>query len=98
MARTYFRDAQIVIFDEPSAALDADAEDFVFRNYHDLSDGRTGIMISHKIYGGKYSTRIIVLDDGKIEEDGTHEELVNKQALYSRLFQMQKEKYALADE
>lgn len=98
LARTYFRDAPIVVFDEPSSALDADAEDFVFQNYQEMSGGRTGIMISHRIYGGKYSTRVVVLNEGKIEEDGTHEELLNKHALYERLFMMQKEKYATIEE
>lgn len=98
LARTFFKDSPVMVFDEPSAALDVEAEDYILRNYCGLSERKTGVMISHRIYGAKYSTRIIVLNDGKIIEDGTHNELVNLNGFYAKLFNMQKEKYSYGGE
>lgn len=93
LSRAYFKNAQIVIFDEPSAALDAEAEDRIFRNFEEISGNKTGIMISHRISAARISNKIIVLDEGKIVESGRHEELVSAGGLYSRLYNLQKEKY-----
>ncbi|NLZ36956.1 MAG: ABC transporter ATP-binding protein [Clostridiales bacterium] len=93
LSRAYFKNAQIVIFDEPSAALDAEAEDRIFRNFEEISGNKTGIMISHRISAARISNKIIVLDGGKIVESGRHEELVSAGGLYSRLYNLQKEKY-----
>lgn len=97
LSRAYFKDSPIVIFDEPSAALDAEAEDRIFKNFEDISNGRTGIMISHRISAARMSNKIIVLNDGKIAEQGTHEELVALGGLYSRLYNLQREKYAVRE-
>lgn len=98
LARTYFKDAPVIVFDEPSAALDAEAEDYILKNYCKLSENKTGVMISHRIYGAKYSNKIIVLEDGKIIEDGSHDELIKSHGFYAKLFNMQKEKYAYEGE
>ena len=94
LARAYFKDSPIVIFDEPSAALDAEAEDAIFRNFEEISDGKTGIMISHRISSAKLSNKIIVIDGGKITEQGTHHELAMLGGLYAKLYDFQHKKYA----
>ncbi len=93
LSRAYFKNADILIFDEPSAALDAEAEDRIFKNFEDISDGKTGIMISHRISAARMSNKIIVLDGGIITECGNHDELVEKNGLYAKLYNLQKEKY-----
>lgn len=93
LSRTYFKNAPIVIFDEPSAALDAEAEDRIFRNFEEISGNKTGIMISHRISSARMSNKIIVLDGGKIAESGTHDELIARDGLYAKLYRLQKEKY-----
>ncbi|MCM1224152.1 MAG: ABC transporter ATP-binding protein/permease, partial [Lachnospiraceae bacterium] len=93
LARAYFKGAPIVIFDEPSAALDAEAEDRIFRNFEKISGDKTGIMISHRISATRMSNKIIVLADGKVAESGTHQELAGSGGLYAKLYNLQKEKY-----
>ena len=97
MYRAYFKNAPIIIFDEPSAALDAEAEDRIFKNFEKISGSKTGIMISHRISAARMSNKIIVLDDGKIAESGTHDELVTLGGLYAKLYNLQKEKYTLKE-
>lgn len=94
LCRAYFKDAPIIVFDEPSAALDAEAEDEVFKNFERLSQDKTGIMISHRISGSRLAGKILVLDGGIIAECGTHEELVKKkEGIYANLYALQKNKY-----
>lgn len=93
LSRAYFKNAPVIIFDEPSAALDAEAEDRIFRNFESISDGRTGIMISHRISSARMSNKIIVLDGGRITEEGTHDELVLLDGLYAKMYRLQREKY-----
>ena len=97
LSRAYFKNAPIIIFDEPSAALDAEAEDRIFKNFESISDGKTGIMISHRISSARMSNKIIVLDGGKITEQGTHEELVSLNGLYAKLYNLQREKYTIKE-
>lgn len=97
LSRAYFKNAPIVIFDEPSAALDAEAEDRIFKNFEAISENKTGIMISHRISAARMSNKIIVLDGGKIAEQGTHDELVALEGLYAKLYNLQKEKYAVKE-
>lgn len=97
LSRAYFKDAPIIIFDEPSAALDAEAEDKIFGNFEEISVSKTGIMISHRISSARISNKIIVLDGGKIIEQGTHDELVSLGGLYARLFYLQREKYMVKE-
>lgn len=95
LCRTYFKNAPFYIFDEPSAALDADAEDRLLRNFAGLSEGRTGIIISHRLSSSRMADKIIVLDGGVAAETGSHEELMAKGGMYAKLFTMQKNKYTL---
>ena len=95
LSRAYFKNAPIIIFDEPSAALDAEAEDRIFKNFESISNGKTGIMISHRISSARMSNKIIVLDSGKITEQGTHDELVALDGLYAKLYNLQRKKYTV---
>jgi ATP-binding cassette subfamily B protein len=93
LARAYMRDAQVLILDEPTAALDARAEYEVFLRFSELMAGRTAIIISHRFSTVRMADRIIVLRQGEIVEDGTHEELVLGGGLYAELFTMQAQGY-----
>jgi len=89
LARAYIRDAQVLILDEPTAALDARAEYEVFLRFSELVAGRMAILISHRFSTVRMADRIIVLRNGKVEEQGSHEELLNNGGLYEELFSMQ---------
>ena len=89
LARAYIRDAQVLILDEPTAALDARAEYEVFLRFSELVAGRMAILISHRFSTVRMADRIIVLRHGKVEEQGSHDELVAKGGLYEELFTMQ---------
>ena len=89
LARAYIRDAQVLILDEPTAALDARAEYEVFLRFSELVAGRMAILISHRFSTVRMADRIIVLRHGKVEEQGSHEELLASRGLYEELFTMQ---------
>ena len=89
LARAYLRDAQVLILDEPTAALDARAEYEVFVRFSELVAGRIAILISHRFSTVRMADRIIVLRGGHVEESGTHEELLANGGLYEELFRMQ---------
>jgi ATP-binding cassette subfamily B protein len=89
LGRAYMRDAQVLILDEPTASLDARAEYEVFLRFSELMAGRTAVLISHRFSTVRMADRIIVLDGGRVVEEGTHEELVAKAGLYGELFGMQ---------
>jgi ATP-binding cassette subfamily B protein len=89
LARAYIRDAQVLILDEPTAALDARAEYEVFLRFSELVAGRMAVLISHRFSTVRMADRIIVLRHGKVEEQGSHEELLMKHGLYEELFTMQ---------
>ena len=93
LARAYLRDAQILILDEPTAALDAVAEYEVFSRFADLAEGKMVILISHRFSTVRRSHRIVVLEDGKIREQGTHDHLVSTGGQYARLFKLQAANY-----
>ena len=93
LARAYLRDVQVLVLDEPTAALDAAAEYEVFRRFSELTRGRMAILISHRFSTVRMSDRIIVLEGGNIREQGTHHQLVARGGRYARLFEMQAANY-----
>jgi ATP-binding cassette, subfamily B, bacterial len=93
LARAFMRDAQLLVLDEPTSSMDAKAEYEVFQSFRQLVAGRTAILISHRFSTVRMADRIFVLEDGRIIEGGTHEELVRAGGTYSRLFEMQARHY-----
>ena len=93
LARAYMRDAQIVILDEPTAALDARAEFEVFKRFSELTSGKSAVIISHRFSTVRMADRILVLKNGEMLEIGTHEELLAKEGLYAELFHLQAQGY-----
>jgi ATP-binding cassette, subfamily B, bacterial len=89
IARAYMRDAELIILDEPTAALDAKAEAEVFSRFKGLAHGKTAVIISHRFSTVRMADRILVLDSGAILEAGTHEELVGLGGRYAELFELQ---------
>lgn len=89
IARAYMRQAQVMILDEPTAALDARAEFEVFERFRDLSDQRTAVLISHRFSSVRMADRILVLADGGIEASGSHAELMAQGGRYAELFELQ---------
>jgi len=89
LARAYMRSAQLLILDEPTAALDARAEYEVFVRFNELMAGRMAVVISHRFSTVRMADRIVVLSGGRVVEEGTHEELAAGSGLYAELFEMQ---------
>ena len=89
IARAYMRDAQLLILDEPTAALDARAEFEIFQRFKELSRGKTALLISHRFSSARMADRIIVLAGGRIEAVGTHDELLAEGGRYAELFELQ---------
>ena len=94
LARAFMREeADMLVLDEPTAALDAEAEHAVFTRFRELAQGRTTIVISHRFPTVRMASTIVVLDQGQIVEKGTHEQLVAQGGKYAKMFALQAEGY-----
>ncbi len=93
LARAYLRDAQLLILDEPTAALDARAEYEVFQQFAELTSGKMALLISHRFSTVRMADRIVVLETGRIAEQGRHEHLMARGGRYSEMFELQASSY-----
>ena len=93
LARAYLRDAQLLILDEPTAALDARSEFEVFHRFAELTAGKMALFISHRFSTVRSADRILVLENGKIAEEGTHDQLARLGGRYAEMFEMQASSY-----
>ena len=93
LARAFMRDAEILVLDEPTASLDAQTEYEIFRHFQELTDGKMAILISHRFSTVRMADRIVVIENGRIAEMGSHEELLRQEGTYARLFSLQAEGY-----
>lgn len=93
LARALYRATPIIILDEPTAALDPIAESDLYNKYNELSDGRTSVYISHRLASTRFCDRIILIDDKRIAEEGTHEALMRIDGKYKELFDIQSKYY-----
>ncbi len=94
LARTFFRNAQFIILDEPSSALDPEAEDYVFSSFKRLCKDKGGILISHRLSSIMMVDEILLIDGGTLSESGTHDELMQKNGKYAEMYNLQAQKYA----
>jgi ATP-binding cassette, subfamily B, bacterial len=93
LARAYLRDAQLLILDEPTAALDARSELEVFERFAELTEGKMALLISHRFSTVRMADRIVVLSGGRLIEEGNHQQLMAKSGLYASMFEMQAASY-----
>jgi len=93
LARAYLRDAQLLILDEPTAALDARSEFEVFRRFAELTAGKMALFISHRFSTVRMADRIVVLEEGRIAEEGSHEQLTSTGGRYAEMFELQASSY-----
>lgn len=93
LARAYLRNAQLLILDEPTAALDARSEYEVFQRFAELTTGKMALFISHRFSTVRMADRIVVLEHGKIAEEGTHEMLTRMGGRYAEMFELQAASY-----
>jgi ATP-binding cassette subfamily B protein len=93
LARAYLRDAQLLVLDEPTAALDARSEYEVFQRFSELTEGKMALLISHRFSTVRMADRIVVLADGRIAEQGRHSHLMALGGRYAEMFELQASSY-----
>jgi len=93
IARLLYKDCPIVVLDEPTAALDPIAESDIYEKYHELTSGKSAVFISHRLASTRFCDRILLIENGTIAEEGTHEELLLNGRRYTELFELQRKYY-----
>ena len=93
IAQAIMEDPDILLLDEPTAALDPIAESNIYEKYNQLSAHKTSIFISHRLASTRFCDRIFLMEDGRIAEEGTHEELLKKAGSYAKMFEVQRQYY-----
>lgn len=93
IARGRYRDHEIIVLDEPTAALDPVTESAVYHRFLEMVKGKTAFIVSHRLGSARLADRILVMQEGRLEEDGTHEELLRKNGLYRKMWDAQAESY-----
>lgn len=93
LARALYKESHLLILDEPTAALDALAESEMYEKYAELTAGKTSVFISHRLSSTRFCDKIFFLEDGKIKEMGTHEELIERNGSYAEMFRVQSQYY-----
>lgn len=93
LARAIYKNGAVFILDEPTAALDPIAENNLYLQYRELTAGRTSVYISHRFASTRFCDRIILLEDGVIQESGTHKELMEQNGRYAEMFEVQSRYY-----
>ena len=96
LARAFMRRSDLLILDEPTAALDAESEAELFERFQELKEGRTAVLITHRFSTVRFADRIVVLDGGRLVEEGTHAELLALDGLYAKMFKAQAEGYQIS--
>ena len=93
LARALYKDAPVLILDEPTAALDAVAEHRIYQDYRRMTKGKTSVFISHRLASTRFCDRILLFSDGVVLESGTHEELLARGGQYAKMFEVQSQYY-----
>ena len=93
LARAVYKDAPVLVLDEPTAALDPISESEIYQNYNKLTDGKTAFFVSHRLASTRFCDRIFLLQDGRIAEEGSHEELMELGGTYADMFRVQSKYY-----
>ena len=93
LARALYKNAPVLVLDEPTAALDPIAEDDIYQKYNEMTKGRTSLFISHRLASTRFCDRILYLKDGRVAEEGTHEQLMKQGGGYAQLFEVQSQYY-----
>lgn len=93
MARALYKEGQVIILDEPTAALDALAEDRMYREFENMIQGKTAVFISHRLGSTRFCDKIAMFEDGRVVEEGTHDELMAKNGKYAYMFHIQSQYY-----
>ena len=93
LARAIYKDAPVLVLDEPTAALDPISESELYRVYHEIARDKTSLFISHRLASTRFCNRILLVENGAVLEEGTHEQLLTRGGRYSELYRTQAEYY-----
>ena len=95
MARGFYRESDWLILDEPTSAIDPLEEDRMYRKFAELANGKTALIITHRLGSARIANRIIVMDSGRIVEEGTHDELLVRKGKYAEMWEAQASGYVI---